>query len=59
LCDWAYDLAGTFSGFYQNSNILREEDPSRRAAWLALTRTTLRALETVLGLLGLEIPEQM
>jgi arginyl-tRNA synthetase len=59
LCDWAYDLAGLFSTFYQSSNILREEDPLRRSAWLALTKTTLRALETVLGLLGLEIPEQM
>ncbi|HTA16684.1 MAG TPA: arginine--tRNA ligase, partial [bacterium] len=59
LCDWAYDLAGLFSGFYQSSNILKEEDPIRQAAWLALTQTSLRALERVLDLLGLEIPERM
>jgi arginyl-tRNA synthetase len=59
LCDWAYDLAGLFSGFYQSSNILREEDPDRRGAWLALTTTSLKALESVLGLLGLEIPDKM
>ena len=59
LCDWAYDLAGLFSVFYQTSHILREEDPGRRRAWLALTRTTLRGLELVLGLLGMEVPERM
>ncbi|HTB21683.1 MAG TPA: arginine--tRNA ligase [bacterium] len=59
LCDWAYELAGVFSTFYQSSNILREEDPGLRASWLALTKTTLKGLETVLGLLGLETPEQM
>jgi len=59
LCDWAYDLAGAFSAFYQGASILHEEDPGRRGAWLALTRTTLTALETVLALLGLETPEMM
>ncbi|MGH7442565.1 MAG: arginine--tRNA ligase, partial [bacterium] len=34
LCDWAYDLAGAFSTFYQTSNVLREEDAARRGAWL-------------------------
>ena len=59
LCDWAYDLAGCFSSFYQGSSILHEEDPARRAGWLALAQTTLKALETVLALLGLQTPERM
>ncbi len=59
LCDWAYDLSGAFSTFYQGTNILREVDAHRRGHWLALTQATLRALELVLGLLGLEIPERM
>jgi arginyl-tRNA synthetase len=59
LADWAYELAGRFSTFYQNCNILREEDAELRASWLALTEVTLRGLETALGLLGLETPEKM
>jgi arginyl-tRNA synthetase len=59
LCDYAYDLAGLFSTFYQSSNILREEDPARQASWLALSELALRILERVLGILGMETPEKM
>lgn len=59
LCDWAYELAGSFSTFYQATSILHEEDSARRAGWLALTQCTLKALERVLGLLGMEAPERM
>lgn len=59
LCEAAYGLAQTFSTFYQNCNILREEDPARQGAWLALTELSLRALEDLLSVLGLETPERM
>jgi arginyl-tRNA synthetase len=59
LCEYAYELAGAFSTFYQACNILHEEDPARRSAWLGLTGRTLEALEAVLGLLGLSAPERM
>ncbi|MES2201596.1 MAG: arginine--tRNA ligase [candidate division FCPU426 bacterium] len=59
VCDYAFELAGAFSTFYQNCNILREEDPARRGSWLALTGLTLQALECSLGVLGLETPESM
>jgi arginyl-tRNA synthetase len=59
LCEYAYELAGAFSTFYQASSILHEEDPGRRSAWLGLTERTLAALERVLGLLGLSAPERM
>jgi arginyl-tRNA synthetase len=59
LCEYAYELAGLFSTFYQASSILHEEDASRRSAWLGLTERTLAALEGVLGLLGMSAPDRM
>ena len=59
LCEYAYEVAQAFSSFYQNCNILREEDPARQGAWLGLTQLTLRVLEDVLSVLGLETPERM
>jgi arginyl-tRNA synthetase len=59
LCEYAYELAGLFSTFYQASNILKEEDSERRSAWIAMTERTLAGLESVLGLLGMNAPERM
>ncbi len=59
LCDYAFQLATAFNTFYHNHHILREADPARQGAWLALTELTGRLLETVLDLLGMEVPERM
>jgi arginyl-tRNA synthetase len=59
ICEAAYDLASRFSGFYQACSILHEEDAARRAGWLGLTKASLDALETLLGLLGIETPGRM
>jgi arginyl-tRNA synthetase len=59
LCDYAFQLATVFNTFYHDHHILREPDPARQASWLALARLTGRVLETVLGLLGMDVPERM
>lgn len=59
LCDFAFDLAQSFSGFYQQCHILREQDRPLRESWLALSQLCLRELETVLSILGISIPERM
>ncbi len=59
LCDYAFDLATAFSGFYSECHILREEEDAQRSSWLRLSSITLEALELVLYLLGMEIPERM
>jgi arginyl-tRNA synthetase len=59
LCDFAYALAREFSRFYDTCHVLSEPDAARRASWLGLTALTLRQLEQVLGLLGIEIPDRM
>ena len=59
LCEHAYNLAQAFSGFYANCPILPEKDEAIRASRLKLAATTLRQLELVLGLIGMDVPERM
>jgi arginyl-tRNA synthetase len=59
LCEYAFELSGAFSTFYSSCNIINEADGGKRGSWLRLTEITLQALETVLGILGMETPEQM
>ena len=59
LADHAYKLAQSFSRFYSACPVLGAEDEAARGARLSLAATTLRQLETVLNLLGIETPERM
>lgn len=59
LCDYVYKLAQAFSSFYGNCHILSESDEAVRASRLAICARTYVQIETVLGLLGIEIPERM
>ncbi len=59
LCAFAFELAQAFSRFYAAHHILSEPDATRRTQWLSLCRLTLRELETLLDLLGIEIPDRM
>ncbi len=59
LCGYVYDLSQAFSSFYARCHILSEEDEALKASRLALCAQTYRQLETVLGLLGIDIPERM
>ncbi|MCC6919007.1 MAG: arginine--tRNA ligase [Alphaproteobacteria bacterium] len=59
MCDYAFGLAQAFSRFYTAHHILSEADPALRASRLGLAALTLRALETALGLLGIEVPARM
>ena len=59
LCEFAYNLAQTFSQFYGACHILTEADPARQAAWLTLSRLCLSAMQLTLDLLGIEVPDRM
>jgi len=59
VAEYAHLLAGEFNRFYDDCHILSEEDPARQASWLAVSSWTLAALESLLGLLGIEIPDRM
>lgn len=59
MCDYVFGLAQAFSRFYGAHHILSEPDAPLRASRLGLAALTLKALETSLGLLGIEVPERM
>lgn len=58
LCGYLYDLAGHFTGFYENCPVLKAE-PVERASRLVLCELTARVLEEGLDVLGIEVSEQM
>ncbi|HEY1586299.1 MAG TPA: arginine--tRNA ligase [Polyangia bacterium] len=58
LCDYLYDLAGAFSTFYSEHQVLKAE-PSVRASRLQLCALTARALHDGLELLGIEVLDRM
>ncbi len=58
LCNHLYDLANTFTSFYENCPVLGAEGETRRSR-LALCELTARALSHGLGLLGIETIERM
>jgi arginyl-tRNA synthetase len=59
LCGYLYDLATTFTGFFEQCPVLRAPDEATRASRLALCKLTGATLSRGLGLLGIEAPERM
>jgi arginyl-tRNA synthetase len=59
LCEYVFAVAQAYSRFWTEHHILSESDHALRGSRLALSQLTLRVLESVLGLLGIEIPERM
>ncbi len=59
LCNYLYDLAGAFSGFFENCPVLKAPDDATRASRLRLCALTGRVLEDGLTTLGLTPVEQM
>ncbi len=58
LCNYLYDLAGRFTGFYENCPVLKSE-AEQRASRLVLCALTARVLKQGLDVLGIETLEQM
>jgi arginyl-tRNA synthetase len=58
LCNFLYELAGEFTGFYEACPVLRAEEPVRSSR-LLLCELTFRVLVQGLEVLGLEVPERM
>jgi arginyl-tRNA synthetase len=59
LCGWLYDLATTFSTFYERCPVLQADDADVRTSRLVLCDVTARALARGLGLLGIDVLERM
>ena len=59
ICQYLYDLASTFSGFYTNCPVLAAPDDATRASRLRLCAITQRVLEDGLQMLGIQPLERM
>jgi arginyl-tRNA synthetase len=55
----AHTLAGQWNRFYDACHILGEADVERQSSWLTLARLTETTLETLLDLMGIEVPDRM
>jgi arginyl-tRNA synthetase len=58
LCNYLYEVAGYFTAFYENCPVLKSE-PAQREARLLLCDLTARVLKLGLGVLGIEVLDQM
>src|SRR5205085_10822823 len=56
---YLWDLAKTYSGFFQNCPVLRAETPALRDSRLLLCDLTARTIQLGLGLLGIQTVERM
>jgi arginyl-tRNA synthetase len=59
LCTYLFDLAQTFTTFYDRCPVLKAPDEEVRASRLRLCGVTLAVLEQGLALLGIAAPERM
>ncbi len=59
LCNYLFELAGKFTGFYENCPVLKAEDAATRDSRLVLCDLTARVLKQGLETLGIETVEQM
>jgi arginyl-tRNA synthetase len=59
LCNYLFELAGKFTGFYENCPVLKAEDAAMRDSRLVLCDLAARVLKQGLEMLGIETVEQM
>ncbi|MAE60969.1 MAG: arginine--tRNA ligase [Planctomycetaceae bacterium] len=59
LCTYLYELASSFSSFYENCPVIAADNDAQRRARLILCDITARTLKTCLGLLGIETLDRM
>ena len=59
IANYVYELVKEFNSFYQNVSILGEEDTTKRALRIHLSRKVGKVIATGFGLLGIEVPERM
>lgn len=59
LCDHVYSLTQEFNAFYHDCHVLGEKDDAIRSSRLKLCALTLRQIEAVLHILGIDVPERM
>ena len=59
VCSYIFDLSNVFNHFYHETNILKEENETKRSGLIALLILTRDVLETCIDVLGFSAPESM
>lgn len=59
ISQYVYEVAKTYSKFYNDCPVLVAETDSAKSFRLALSAQTAQVLEKAMGLLGIEMPEKM
>jgi arginyl-tRNA synthetase len=59
IANYIYELAKEFNAFYQEINILKEENYEIRNFRLLLSQFTANTVKSAMGLLGIAVPEKM
>ncbi len=59
ICQYVYELANAFSGFYRDNKILAQEDAARQKGWIRLITLVRDVLTAGIRVLGFEAPERM
>jgi arginyl-tRNA synthetase len=59
LCDYSFNLAQVFNRFYLHCHILREQDVELQSSWLGIVRLCYLQLNTLMNLLGIDLPNRM
>jgi arginyl-tRNA synthetase len=59
IANYIFELAKEFNRFYQEIQILREENVQNRALRLQIAENCAGTIKAAMGLLGIEVPERM
>ena len=59
VANYVYELAKTYNQFYQESPVLKEENPELRQLRLMLSVLTASVIRKSLALLGIGSPQKM
>ena len=59
ICTAVFNLAQSFSAFYNNVKVLSEKDDVKRASYLSLAFLVRKAISLALGILAIDTPEKM
>lgn len=59
IANYVYDVAKTFSHFYHECPIIKEEDESKRNLRFQLCMMTAQTIQSAFSLLGINVPERM
>ena len=59
ICDYLFNLCNLYNKFYNEHNIVNEENENIKTSWISLSKLVYKVIEKLLDILAIEIPEKM